>query len=324
VNRPTSATRSPSASVFERLRAAYQAGEVCLFIGAGVSIGCGLPGWKELARDVVDLIPRKPGPALGARSAAIQARRKPPPDPNLLRDQKAKVLKMMDPLLSMRYARSDPDIDLRLLVSDRLYRGPIKLSPTALEIPMLDRVGRICCYNYDDILDRAFAERGKTYAPVFENERFQREAKPKPVFYLHGFLPDPGRKSHGATERIVLSEDDYHDLYRDVYAWANIVQLTLLLNYTALFVGHSLLDPNLRRLLALVNNMRPAHRHYALLSDGLEDADAPWYRKNDAAAFRSVESRLLAGLGIEPVWVNSYSEFPRELRKLRTSRATSS
>jgi SIR2-like domain len=85
-----------------------------------------------------------------------------------------------------------------------------------------------------------FAERGTRYAPVFENERLQRQAKPKPVFYAHGFLPDPRRKSHGATDRIVLSEDDYHDLYRDVYAWANIVQLTLLLNYTALFVGHSL------------------------------------------------------------------------------------
>jgi hypothetical protein len=117
-------------------------------------------GMKELARDVVDLIPRKAGPILGATAAAIRAGRKPPPNPNALRDQKAKVLKMMDPLLSMRYARSDPDIDLRSLVSDRLYRGPIKLSPTALEIPMLDRVGRICCYNYDDILDRAFRRAG--------------------------------------------------------------------------------------------------------------------------------------------------------------------
>jgi hypothetical protein len=60
------------------------------------------------------------------------------------------------------------------------------------------------------------------------------------------------------------------------------------------------------------------------LSDRLEDADAPWYRKNDAAAFRSVERRLLAGLGIEPVWVNGYSELPRELRKLRTSQTKSS
>jgi hypothetical protein len=73
-----------------------------------------------------------------------------------------------------------------------------------------------------------------------------------------------------------------------------------------------------------VNDMRPGHRHYALLSDGLEDANAPWYTRNDAAAFRSVERRLLAGLGIEPVWVNGYSELPHALRKLRTSRAKSS
>jgi hypothetical protein len=126
-NRASSAGARPSASALERLRAAYQAGEVCLFVGAGVSIGCGLPGWEELARDVIDLIPRKPGPIPGAVSAAVRAGRKPPPVPDALRDQKADILKMMNPLLSMRYARcyarSEPDIDLPLLVSDRLYRA---------------------------------------------------------------------------------------------------------------------------------------------------------------------------------------------------------
>jgi hypothetical protein len=317
MSRRPSATHGPSTSAFERLRAAYLADDVCLFVGAGVSMGSGLPGWKELARDVVDLIPRRPGPALGATAAAIQAGRKPPPDPNLLRHQKAAVLKLMDPLLSMRYVRADPDIDVRSLVSDRLYRRRSDPSPTAREIPMLHRVTGICCYNYDDVLDRAFAERRRACVAVFENERFVRAATPTPVFYVHGFLPDPSRRSHRATDRIVLSEDDYHELYRDVYAWANVVQLTLLLNHTALFVGHSLRDPNLRRLLALVSAMRPAHRHYALLSDGLEDAAAPWYRQNAAAAYRSVEGGLLAGLGVEPVWVNGYSELPRELRRLR-------
>jgi hypothetical protein len=60
-------------------------------------------------------------------SAAVRAGRKPPPVPDALRDQKADILKMMNPLLSMRYARcyarSEPDIDLPLLVSDRLYRA---------------------------------------------------------------------------------------------------------------------------------------------------------------------------------------------------------
>ena len=140
----------------EQLHADYLAGDVCLFVGAGVSRGCGLPNWRELAEGVVRMFPRKPGPPLGATSAAIQQGQRPPPDPNILSTQKANVLAQEEPLLAMRYARSDGDLDLCSLVGRCLYRGPITRSETVLEIPLLEEVKRICCFNYDDILDRAF------------------------------------------------------------------------------------------------------------------------------------------------------------------------
>jgi hypothetical protein len=308
---------------YEQLHADYQAGDVCLFVGAGVSIGCGLPGWKELASGVVELFPRKPGPPLGAAFAADAAGRPPPVDPNALFGYKREVLKGLDPLLSMRYARADRELDLNSLVCQRLYRGPIKLSKTVLEIPMLEKVRRICCYNYDDMLDRAFARRKKAYKPVFEKDRIQLETEQTLVFYPHGFLPDPSRRSHGATGRIVLSEDDYFGLYGDPYAWANIVQLTLLLNYTVLFLGCSLLDPNLRRVLGIVTGMRAGHRHYAFFRDSRSKKNAPWYILNQASAFRSVQRRLLAGLGVEPIWIENHSEIPNELRRLRGARSRS-
>jgi hypothetical protein len=301
-----------------RVRAEYEAGDLCLFVGAGVSIGCGLPGWKDLASDVVDLFPRKPRTApLGAMFAEIEAGRPPPINPNAGRQQKAVVLKKLDPLLSMRYARADGDFDLGSLVSRRLYRDRIDLSGTILQLAKLRRVRRICCYNYDDLLDRAFEARRRRYAPVFENDRIRLETEETLIFYPHGFLPDPGRTSHAVTERIVLSEDDYFDLYHDPYAWANLAQLTLLLNYTALFVGCSMLDPNLRRLLGLVGRMRPEHRHFVLLSDELGEHREGW-RLDDASAFRSVQRQLFAGLGVEPIWVRSYSEFAEQLRELTT------
>jgi hypothetical protein len=92
--------------IIEQLHADYIGGQVCLFVGAGVSIDSGLPDWKGLAKQVIDSLPKKPDPPLGARAAAISKGQQPPPDPNALSFEKAEVLSLQDPIHSMRYARS--------------------------------------------------------------------------------------------------------------------------------------------------------------------------------------------------------------------------
>jgi hypothetical protein len=251
--------------------------------------------------------------------AAAQRRGKQaPPDPNALLILMADVLSQEDPLRSMRYARLDEGLELSSLVCKCLYDSPITLSETALEIPALERVKRICCFNYDDILDRSFVEAGRAYVALFQGDRIPLEAPEALVLYPHGFLPDPKRSSLAATDNIVLSEDDYFYLYSSPYAWANMIQLTLLLNYTALFVGCSLLDPNVRRLLNTAANMRPQHRHYAFFRDPYDQEEAPWYQDNYGTAFRAVHERILDGLGVTALWVRKYSEIAVALRGLRT------
>lgn len=305
-------------NAFEQLRAKYLAGELCVFVGAGVSMGCGLPDWKGLAKEVVEMFPRKPGSPLGAVSVAIQQGRQPPSDPNALSGDIANVLATEDPLFSMRYARRLNEFDLRSLVSRCLYRRPIELSETVLAIPTLGRVKRICCFNYDDILDRSFAERNSKCVSLFQDNRIPLESPQTTIFYPHGFLPDPNRHSFDATKNIVLSEDDYFDLYSSPYAWANMVQLTLFLNYTALFIGCSLLDPNLRRLLDIAAKMRPNHTHFAFFRNQYQLEDARWYQKNYAMAFEVVQKRLLEGLGVHPIWVQEYTEIASELMRLQS------
>jgi hypothetical protein len=301
----------------EQLLADYCDGIVCLFVGAGVSKGCGLPDWKELAREVVRNFPRKPGPRLGEIPAAIARGQRPPPDPNALATEKEHVLAHEEPLLSMRYARSAGDIDVCSLVSGCLYAKSTELSKTVLEIPLLDKVRRICCFNYDDVLDRAFAKKGRTYLPLFQGDRIPLEATQAIIFYPHGFLPDPKRPSRRATGAIVLSEDDYFELYRSPYAWANMLQLTLLLNYTAVFIGCSLLDPNVRRLLDIAARTRPNHHHYAFFLDRYYRKDAEWYQSRYAMAFRLVQEGILKGLGVTPIWVQEYDGIAAVLERLR-------
>jgi SIR2-like domain len=53
--------------------------------------------------------------------------------------------------------------------------------------------------------------------------------------------------------------------YANPYSWANLVQMSLLLSQSCLFVGVSLTDPNIRRLLDACVALPIAHKHYAIM-----------------------------------------------------------
>src|SRR6185436_18817278 len=89
-----------------------------------------------------------------------------------------------------------------------------------------------------------------------------------PCYHVHGVLPF--RRLHdlkveegldaearaAALVRIrpiignfVFSEDEYHTEYSDPYRWSNMTMINQLGRFSGLFVGLSLHDPNLRRLI---------------------------------------------------------------------------
>ncbi|QBY55466.1 SIR2 family protein [Cupriavidus oxalaticus] len=305
----------------QHLRDEYAYGNLCLFIGAGVSVGCGLPDWRKLAEEVLQAIPHKqwgnlPPHLLGkARPLTGEL------DPNWHLPYVKDILGSVDPLYSMRYIRADKHLDLKDLVRVCLYKHQIQLSDIARELPLLSNARRICCFNYDDILCRAFDEADCSFSPLFPGQKIPLESSNRLIFYPHGYLPDPDRASFfQKTEAIVLSEEDYFELYRLPYSWANMVQLTLLMNYTALFIGCSLSDPNVRRLLDVCANKGRHHQHFAfMLNPYGSAAKLNWLELKHSAAFEKFNGSLYKGLGVKILWVNDFRDIASILSAIRSS-----
>lgn len=112
-------------------------------------------------------------------------------------------------------------------------------------------------FNFDDILERTFSSSGVEFTAVIDG-RDLRMIRGVPIYHPHGYLPREGQGSSS----IVFAESRYHTQYAEGFNWTNIVVQRLLLESTCLFVGTSLSDPNLRRMIDLAHRQNASQRHY--------------------------------------------------------------
>ena len=209
-------------------------------------------------------------------------------------------------------------LDLESLVTSVLYERTIHVNGSAAAaIARLRKLKIVCSFNYDDVLLSALDAEGVRYVSVLDGDDIPTTLDHSAIVFLHGFLPNPQRNEPRRTRKIVLSEDDYHDLYEDENAWPNRILRTLLRDFTSLFVGCSLQDPNLRRLLHVVAKHHRSKTHYALLLDPGLVADGKWYQQGDSD-FQSVQARILHGLKVQPVWYGDFDQLPQILLELES------
>lgn len=150
------------------------------------------------------------------------------------------------------------------LVRKALYGGASNRQPSALMSVLADltadqRVMAVLTYNYDDLLERALRNRYVQVVPIWEPSTMPANGD-VPIFYPHGYLKEAG----GPLVPIVLAEEDYHAYATDGYGWRNLVQLRQFSTSSCLFIGCSLTDPQVRRLL-WVAKKGGADNHYAFL-----------------------------------------------------------
>lgn len=286
------ADANPLESRLQAARAIYHDRRLSLFVGAGVSMSCGLPSWEQLSAALLEEAYPPEAEGWGAYS-------------HMFKRSAAKEKGALD---SMRLARRRLAHKFPEAVRKRLYGESAKLSATISALAGMRRLEVVCTYNYDDLLERAMREASRPHVVICEGDSFAASRDVVRIIHLHGFLPEAETAGHAATSDIVLSDSDYFGLFSDPLAWANVIQLHILLQGPALFIGCSLTDPNTRRLLDVFAATGFAHHHYALMRDPTYVRGSSGWHGIYAGPTLSLHEEELIDRGVMPLWYNEHSD----------------
>lgn len=302
---PLSETREAQ---IDRLSECLKNGMLTLFCGAGVSIEAKIPSWNELLTKLLgtmmERLSKDHSLELGQRAAEEFLKRN-----------------SASSLILGKYLKNTLGRDFLDELRAALYEHKPKSCAVIDSIVQLSRPQRsgrplesIVTFNFDCLIEDNL-ENASIPNKAICSELIDHDKNELPIYHVHGFLPRTG-EIHEEVD-LVFSEDAYHSQFIDPFSWSNLIQLNKLTQSTCLFVGISLTDPNMRRLLDVAWRKNPQKRltHYIIKklpksargSDVLDEVS------------RLLEEQDANGLGLNVVWIESYDEIPAILTSISTN-----
>ena len=234
--------------VIKELHDAYNAKQLKIIVGAGVSRASGIPTWDELNRKLLSLFLAK---VHGSAALADELYMK------LGREAVAEfVLRSME----ARKHLGKPKPSFGELLSAALYGGrkvaELPLTDTQYRLASMAGTARLYTTNFDPLLELAIDRLDSTDGATDDWKKYRlptagteqppsKKTRPLCVYHVHGWLGENGRTSPS----LVFTESHYHALSLNrTLAPAKMMRGILSQGYT-LILGMSLEDPNLRRVL---------------------------------------------------------------------------
>ena len=132
----------------------------------------------------------------------------------------------------------------------------------------------IITYNYVDIIETKLKE--KDLDMPFESvygQAINPDNNVLKIYHVHGFLPRNGNLNN--ENKITLGEFVYHEQYINTYSWTNIVQINKFRDKICLFIGTSLTDPNIRRLLDIAKSQKKSNKYHYIFK---KKTDKKWLK----------------------------------------------
>lgn len=297
-------------NAIKQLSLALSAGNLTLVCGAGVSIGAGVPSWNDLLMNLLesmmDAISQNHSISLkGAEAQKFHDKYGP------------------SSLVVGKYLKSHLGSDFLPKLRDALYStnpSSCEMIDAIVDLSRPQRDGKpldsIITFNFDGLIEENLAASHIKFKAISqEGER----TKPSelPIYHVHGYLPRKGRIKK--DDEIVFSEDAYHGQFIDPFSWSNLIQLNKLSQNVCLFVGLSLSDPNMRRLLDVANRKNPssALSHYIIKKSPSTVSSGETV---DELA-HLLEEQDANELGLNVIWVDDYVEIAPLIRSLSASEA---
>lgn len=260
------------------LKKTLQQNKVSIFLGAGVSASAGIVTWNDLLEQLY----RKNGIAM--------------PDGDI------------NPVIKGRYIIDEyKDVDNDQIKYD-FYRDiqsilyanvrPSKLIKSIASLIVKNNVESVISYNFDNLVENEVKLLSKECYPVY-NKDIPTNKDSVYIYHVHGYVGSKGDE----FSPLVLGEQEYHKIFKESYNWGNVEQLHALNRSTCLFIGLSMNDPNLRRLIDISNeNSNGKHIHYAFLRR--IEYNIPFTEK------------IMRSFGINCVWYDNFDELPQLLDRI--------
>lgn len=177
----------------------------------------------------------------------------------------------------------------------------------------------VVTYNYDNFLKEAIQILQNDQKKYFDEDdinnmkqRFPRDVygnqysqknieKDFAIYHVHGYIPPPAEAFSVTEHEIVLTMDEYYESSRHVYAWQTTTPLYFLSHYTCIFIGISLTDMAMQRMIYLTRQHGGANKVYLLSA-----ATSKVYNDKDiqeaSDAMDNIHLSFLKNYGIVPIY----------------------
>lgn len=285
------------------LSQALHNGYLTLVCGAGISVEAGIPLWNELLLSLLESTMKR----ISLDHPIIL---------DTITPDEFQKKYGASTLIIGKYLKTNLGNDFLLKLREALYSGDPRRCDMIDAITELARPHRgrkslesIITFNFDDLIEENLEINNILHKSI-SVEGVRNRPNELPIYHVHGFLPR--KREINQDMEVVFSEDSYHSQFIDPFSWSNLIQLNKLSQNTCLFLGISLTDPNLRRLLDVAKRKNPSKilNHYIIKK-------VPCFNNIDAeklAAF--FEEQDANELGLNMIWVQEYSEIVPLLKRM--------
>lgn len=269
-------------------------GRLALVLGAGTSMGCGLPDWDELIKRSFGVLNKKTSIKDNKKAAELLLA-------NHCNSDRIKFSVVIQKALYKNYKLSAKDLSQRELLS----------AIAALTMSSLrGNVSRLISYNFDDLLETYLRYYGYIVKSI-ANLPIWNSHSDVLVYHPHGILPSD---SDNPVSPIVMTQCDYDEIVGKNKGLWREAQLDVFRSNTCLFIGISGDCDNLTNILHEAHGTHASkddkHPYWGIrFSSNKNDQNKPLFKKY------GIFQQTLKNYDDLPSWLLSICQLASSFRK---------